>query len=41
VIAIALRGKIPAGPSRTRNSPKNISSGNVQKIARARRARNR
>ena len=41
VIAIALRGKIPAGASRTRNSPKNISSRNVQQIARVRRARNR
>jgi ATP-dependent Lon protease len=41
VIAIALRGKIHASPVRTKNSPKNISSGNVQKVARARRARNR
>ena len=41
VIAIALRGKVKAGPSRAKNSPPNISSGNVKKIARARRARNR
>ncbi len=40
VIDIALRRKVLANPSRAKSSPKNISSGNVQKIARARRARN-
>jgi ATP-dependent Lon protease len=41
VIAIALRNKIKAGPSQPRKASQNISSGNVQKVARARRACNR